>query len=58
MFIKCQAWEVKKEDIEAVDQILRGRGFMTANNDKTLITSGMSANSLTEKEENRIFSIP
>lgn len=57
MFVKCQEWAVKKEDMEMVDQILQGRGFMTANDDKTLITSGISANSLTEEEDSWIFSI-
>lgn len=58
MFVKCKAWAVKKEDMDMVDQILRGKGFMTDNDDKTLITSGMSTSSLTEEEESRIFSIP
>lgn len=44
--------------MEMVDQILGGRGFMMANDNKTLITSGMSVNSLTEEEDSWIFSIP
>lgn len=44
--------------MEVVDQIPWGRGFIIANNDKTLITSGMSANDLMEEEESQIFSIP
>lgn len=59
MFIKCQAWGVKKEDVEAVDRLLLGKGFMTANDNKTLVTSGISClTEQTEEEKSRIFSLP